>query len=442
MTLLTETLSYIRVTSGRRDLVKSSTLAGAGRAWVKRTRFLLSLFIVGPLFAFSPDGFGQAVGDEKESPQLPGPSQPDPRRHIPVFGSADEFSLDTDLQYYEPEPGFDRRDRDIDLQVARAALSAHFRQGWEFQFDVLAIRARGTAILSSSPPIPPPVPSNALAVGAGPMVRWNFLQFSCFRLFIDGQGDLILADRPFPPHGSSYDFFLRAGGGMNIKVSDSFWLESAFRFAHISNGHGFNSGNPAWNGRGLSLGIRRTFRPYHGTERRPMPPVSQEGKEKAWITSAEDYWAAPGSNPQNPKVQHEIRALRISRTWPFPRGFELQLGGMVANPKHVANPNEIAGFGPLLRWNFFQDGRCPLFVDGGADFLQTGSPAYVVPLSGVGYNFFLRAGSGASFRLHSAYWLDVSFRFARITTGFGPGGDNYMPWSGLGLSLALRHTFR
>lgn len=114
---------------------------------------------------------------------------------------------------------------------------------------------------------------------------------------------------------------------------------------------------------------------------------------------------------------------------------------MIANPKQIANPNEIAGFGPLVRWNFLQTGRCRLFADGGADGLQTGSPAYVIPLGGVGYNFFLRAGSGASFRLHSSYWLDASFRFAHITTGFGPGADNYIPWSGLGVSLALRHTF-
>ena len=109
--------------------------------------------------------------------------------------------------------------------MARAALAAHFRQGWEFQFDVLAIRARGTAVLSSTPPIPSPVPSNALAVGAGPLARWNVMQFSRWRLFVDAQGDLILNDRSFPPHGTSYDFFLRAGGGISVRVSDRYWLE-------------------------------------------------------------------------------------------------------------------------------------------------------------------------------------------------------------------------
>jgi hypothetical protein len=384
-------------------------------------------------------GSEQETLDEKQPPQQPEPSQPKPEIHIPVLGTPNEFALVTDLEYYEPDPGFDRQDRDIDLQVARAALAAHFRQGWEFQFDVLAIRARGTAILSSTPPIPPPVPSNALAVGAGPLARWNILQFSRWRLFVDAQGDLILNDRPFPPHGTSYDFFLRTGGGISVRVSDRYWLESAFRFAHISNGLGVDSGNPGWEGTGLSTGIRRTFRPYEETEGKTRPPVSGEenGKEKAWITSAEYYWATPGSNLQNPKILDAMRALRISRTWPFPKGFELQLGGMVAYPKN----GPILGFGPLLRWNFLQNGRCRVFADAGADILQTGDTAYIIPLGGTGYNFFLRAGSGASFRLHSAYWLDASFRFAHITTGFGPGRDSYIPWSGLGVSLALRHTF-
>ncbi len=386
-----------------------------------------------------PIGFEQQTVDEKPSPQQTEPSQPKPRIHIPVLGTPNEFALATALEYYEPEPGFNRQDRDIGLQVARAALAAHFRRGWEFQFDILAIRARGTAILSSTPPIPPPVPSDALGVGAGPLACWNVLQFSRWRLSVDAQGDLILNDRPFPPQGTSYDFFLRAGGEVSVRVSDGYWVESAFRFAHISNGLGFDSGNPSWQGRELSIGIRRTFRPYQETERKTTLPVSGEAndKEKAWITSAEYYWAMPGSNLQNQKTLHAMRALRISRTWPFPKGFELQLGGMVSYPKN----GNIFGFGPLLRWNFLQKGRCRLFADAGADILQTGNTAYIIPLGSTGYNFFLRASSGASFRLDSTYWMDASFRLAHITSGFGPGGDNYIPWSGLGVSLALRHTF-
>jgi hypothetical protein len=141
-----------------------------------------------------------------------------------------------DYEYYEPGPGFNRQDRDIDLQVLRAVLAAHYRSGWEFQADALALRAHGTAVLSSTPPNPPPVASNALAIGAGLMARWNILALDRFRFFADGAGDLILNDRPFPPHGSVYDFFLRAGGGVSIRLSDSYWIEASWYDAHISNG--------------------------------------------------------------------------------------------------------------------------------------------------------------------------------------------------------------
>ncbi len=149
------------------------------------------------LFAFVASGWAQAPvkDDEKPSTQPPELSQPEPQRHIPVFGGANEFALETDLQYYEPAAGFDRQNRDIGLAVARGALAAHYRQGWEFQFDVQAIRARGSAILSSTPPIPPPVSSNALALRAGPGVRGNALQFGRSRIFGDAQADRY--DTPF-----------------------------------------------------------------------------------------------------------------------------------------------------------------------------------------------------------------------------------------------------
>jgi len=144
----------------------------------------------------------------------PTPASPQPHKRVPLFGGADEFAVAADLEYYEPEPGFNRQYRDIDIDVAQVAVAAHYREGWEFQFNGLITRNRGTAVLSSSPPIPPAVVSNSVAIGAGPMVRWDFLEIERLRFFVDGQADLILNDRPFPPHGSSYDFLLRAGGGL------------------------------------------------------------------------------------------------------------------------------------------------------------------------------------------------------------------------------------
>jgi hypothetical protein len=402
---------------------------------MRLTGFLLSAVTAWFIFALFPKAFGQEPDDGKQAPQADASAQPEKRRHVPVFGNADEFAFVSDFGYYAPEPGFNRLNRDIDVQVARIALAAHLGQGWEFQFEGLALRAQGNRTLNSGTPSPPQVPSNALALGGGPLARWNFLQFSRSRVFVEAQGDLFLANRPFPTQGSVYDFLLRAGGGISFRVSDSYWIESAFHFAHISNGQCFCSGNPAWQGSGISIGIRRTFRHQLEAPGKPWLSIFRKADENAWETSAEYYTPLPGLDRKNGKVEGVMRALRISRAWHFPRGVEFQLGGTAQTLE------EVVGFGPLVRWNFLESRRWRLFADGGADFLQTGSPAYIIPWPGTGYNFFLRAGAGASFRLHQSYWLEPSARWAHVTTGFGPGADTLLPWSGTGVSLSLRHTF-
>jgi len=355
---------------------------------------------------------------------------------VPVFSHANEFALAGDFEYYAPQPGFDRQNRDIDLQVARIAAAAHFPHGWEFQFDGFLLRAHGTRTQTSLAPNPPQVASNALGLGGGPMARWNFLQFNQGRLFLDAGGDFFLADRPFPQHSTSYDFFLRAGGGISVRVSNSYWVESAFHFSHISNGLGFGPGNPAWQGNGLSLGIRRAFRHAPEARGQPLFAVLRRADENAWLTSAEYYTPLPGFDRKVANFQGDLRALSISRAWHFPNRVEFQLGGT------VQKSDTATGFGPLLRWNAIETGRWRWFADGGADFLQTGSPAFIIPWTGDGYTSFLRGGGGASFRLQESYWLETTFRWVHVTTGFGSGTGNYPRWSGQGLSLSLRHTFR
>lgn len=361
------------------------------------------------------------------------PAQPTTRRHVPVFGGADEFALSADLQYYEPLPGFNRQNRDIDQQVGTVAVAAQFPHGWEFQFEGLALRAHGYR----TPPnggSSPAIPSSAAGIGFGPVARWNFLQFSRFRSFVEAGGDFILFDRPWPTYGTINDFRLRAGGGVSVRVSDSYWIESTFHFAHISNGECFCASNPAWNGRGVSLGLRRSFR--HTPEGRKGPGrwPFRNADENAWLTSLEDFTPVPGLDRQNGKVQADMRELRISRAWHFPNHLEFQLGGM------VQSTNTVIGFGPALRWNFLERKRWRLFAEGGVDLLQVGSTAFIVPGRGVGYNGFPRGRGGASFRLHNSYWLEAGFGWAYVTPGFG-GNSQLLPWSGQGVSLGLRRTF-
>ena len=116
---------------------------------MKRLCFFLPVVIASCVLVFAQVGLGQeSIG------QSPQPAQPKHHRHIPIFRNADEFTLSSDVESYEPLDGFSRQNRDIDLQVASVAL----------------------------------------------------------------------------------DFFLRAGGGVAVRVSPSYWIESTFHWAHISNG--------------------------------------------------------------------------------------------------------------------------------------------------------------------------------------------------------------
>jgi hypothetical protein len=390
-----------------------------------------------------------ARGQQPGQPPASGASQPqsvqaqaNPLQGVPVLRRAREFSLTGAFDYYEPEPGFNRRDRDIGIQALRGAIAAHYESGWEFQFDALAFRAAGTAILSSTPPIPPAVASDALGAGAGVTARWTILDFDRFRFFVDGAGDLILIDRPFPPHGSIYDFFLHPAVGVGARVSDSYWIEAAARFAHISNGQGFDAANPTWDGEGLVLGVRHTLWKQNAHPETTTPADTVATRQQAWITSAEVYWAIPGTDFRITNTIHQLPLLLISHGWPLPAGLEFQVGGLVAYPPQVGQTNEIAGVGPALAWNFVETRQVQLFGDIGADFLQVGSPAYVVPTGGVDWGLLLRGGIGASAHLHGAYWLDASYRRGHLTSGFGPGGGDYARWTGQGVALALRRTFR
>lgn len=366
--------------------------------------------------------FAQAPVDETT------PSHP--AKRIPVFGNADEFALTTDVSYYIPQ---DRVNRDIDLQTAAVTIAAHMRHGWEFQFDGIALRAQGYRTLQNGV-LAPQIPSDALGLAVGPSVRWNFLQFSRFRPFVVAEGAFIVFDRPWPARGTVNDFFLRAGGGISVRVSRAYWIESTFHFAHISDGECLCAGNPSWQGKGISLGLRRSFNHEPDGHGHPGWWPFRYANENAWITTVEDYTPLPGFNRKNGTVETDMRELRISRAWHFPHHLELQLGGM-------ATTKTTVGFGPALRWNFLERERWRLFADTGSDFVQTGSLGYIVPWGkNMGYNFFFRDRGGASFQLHRAYWLEASIGWAHVSSGFG-WGSQLLPWSGQGTSISLRHTF-
>ena len=119
---------------------------------MQRVSVPLFILTLGFGLAFCASGLGQESGDNCSGPKST--LQSEQRPHVLVFGNADEVVLTTSIEYYEPEPGFNRTNRDIDLQAATIGVGAHLRHGWEFQFDGLVLRAHGYRTLPSGAPNP------------------------------------------------------------------------------------------------------------------------------------------------------------------------------------------------------------------------------------------------------------------------------------------------
>jgi len=403
-----------------------------------------------------------AAGQEPTPAPAPSPTPaqpttpataPEPEKHVgglPILRNADENSWLLNLEYYAPLPGFNRNNRDIDVRNIRFARAWHFSQGWEIQLGAVGFRATGTRTAPSVSPNPPLQRSGAFGMGIGPTIRWNFLQFPCWRLFAEATEDLIYSTTSFPAEGTSYNGYFRGGGGASFKVSELYWLETSFHWAHVSNGRALSE-NPIWNGRGFSIGVRRTLQgnsPAHQapSNRKSLLPFLRGADEKAWITSFDYFAPQPGYHRLYRDI--DVEDFRVNYAWHYPRGWEFQFGGFTfrasgtrdnpaAPPPFERSDALGAGFGPLLRWNALDFKRWRIFGDLGVDLIVTNN---VFPAGGTHYDFFLHGGAGTSFKLNESNWLETSFHWTHISNGQGYQVAINPTWQGYGLTVGLRHT--
>jgi hypothetical protein len=84
----------------------------------------------------------QPAKDRTQAPQAaPDNSSPAPpavQRGLPILRNADERAWVVDVEYFAPQPGFDRLNRDIDVSDIRLARAWHFSSGWEFELGAMA----------------------------------------------------------------------------------------------------------------------------------------------------------------------------------------------------------------------------------------------------------------------------------------------------------------
>lgn len=348
---------------------------------------------------------------------------------LPIFRDADETAWIVGADYYAPQPGFNRQNRDIDMESLRIMRAWHFSNGWEFEFGGALLRASGTRTITLQSPALER--SDAIGFTVGPVVRWNFLQLGRVRLLANIGIGFNYTNNSFPAGGTPWDFFPRGGAGASFRVSRANWVEASFWWTHISNDTGaFAAGNPTWNGQGVSLSLRHALQVESPDHKRGSFPPFSDADEKAWVSEAEYF--RPFANRNSTNADLNVHAYRVARAWHFANGLELQFGG-------TAFPSPMAtGLGPLGRWNFLQRERWRVFVDGEANALVDGFFFVSVLNPTQSWNGFFRSGSGFGYRAGKSYWLEAAYRWGHTLEG--TNAEAYSSWSGQGVSISLRHT--
>jgi hypothetical protein len=157
------------------------------------------------------------------------------------------LELAFDAQYYQPT----RADRQIDSVFLDAMAGAEL-----FAPLHLAGYAGLTATYASGFIVQSEGTFDTQAAGLGPilLLRLQPLSLGPLSLGADGVASLILYNHHFPPGGDVYNFSLRAGPSLRVRLGGTVDLLAGWRWMHVSNGQGLGSWNPSYVGRGPSLG--------------------------------------------------------------------------------------------------------------------------------------------------------------------------------------------
>jgi len=134
----------------------------------------------------------------------------------------------------------------------------------KFFAGLTASRARGTISLrtgSSEAGTLRTETFESTATGAGPVLaaQVELARSGKVSASLDGSAGVLLYNRDFPAGASRYEFMLRIGPTLSYRLSDGQDLSLTLRGMHVSNGQGFNTHNPEYNGIGVGVQFLGVF---------------------------------------------------------------------------------------------------------------------------------------------------------------------------------------
>jgi hypothetical protein len=103
------------------------------------------------------------------------------------------------------------------------------------------------------------VDSPGTGIGPEVLARTDLFRFKDVTLSVDGHAGILAYDRDFPAGGARYNFMWRIGPTMSYQIDKKQHVALSYTLAHISNGQGLNSHNPADNSHGFAVQFLRSW---------------------------------------------------------------------------------------------------------------------------------------------------------------------------------------
>lgn len=173
----------------------------------------------------------------------------------PGFFDVKERAWVVRSEYQAPRDDFNRSFRDIGLVTLEAQRAWTLNGPLELRAGGGVTYARGSTWepLSTAPRRDVDV----LGLNAGVEARVDLLRRPRFRLYVDGSVNMLWTHGvQFPPGGTGFNGYLRAGPGVMVQMNDRLAIETGYHLSHVSNGGGIVAHNPAYNGHGGYLAVR------------------------------------------------------------------------------------------------------------------------------------------------------------------------------------------
>ena len=138
----------------------------------------------------------------------------------------------------------------VDIKNISYGRGYYLTDGLGLYGEVLVMAARGERKT---------VDADNEGMGAFFSLRWHFIRFEHWSVFLNhGIGPVVFFEE-FPPGGTKLNGLIQYGLGMSAHVGKSTTFQLGLRHIHISNGKGMVDDNPSYDGRGAYLAIEQQF---------------------------------------------------------------------------------------------------------------------------------------------------------------------------------------